>query len=109
VIFDSFGDSSLNFRLLVFVRNMADRLPVINGMHEAIDQAFRRNGVQIPFPQRDLHLRTVDGEVMAAVARNGKGDSSGRARDGNGAGEPSPASQEPQPPQPPQAAPQRGV
>jgi len=28
-------------------------------MHTGIDQAFRQHGIQIPFPQRDIHIRSI--------------------------------------------------
>jgi len=56
VFFQSFGDSSLDFELMVFLDNALLRLVVASDLRFAIDAAFRRNGVTIPFPQRDLHL-----------------------------------------------------
>ena len=58
VLFLGFGDSSLNFELRCFVRNIDSRLQVISDINFAIDAAFRAEGIEIPFPQRDLHLRS---------------------------------------------------
>ena len=58
VFFLAFGDSALSFELRCFIRNAAYRLDVISDLHFEIDRAFRENGIQIPFPQRDLHLHT---------------------------------------------------
>jgi small-conductance mechanosensitive channel len=44
-------------------------------MHEGIDQAFRKNGISIPFPQRDLHVRSIDEDVSFNGSGNGKGGS----------------------------------
>ena len=65
VYFIGFGDSSLNFRLNVYSRELADRLPLTHAVHEEILGALRENGIEIPFPQRDLHLRSVDDKIGA--------------------------------------------
>ena len=70
IIFKEFGDSSLNFELRVYARDTDYFLTVINDLHFAIDKAFRENGVEIPFPQRDLHLRPSD--ALAEVLRSGR-------------------------------------
>lgn len=57
VLFLSFGDSALNFELRCFIRNIDTKLDVISDLNFAIDAAFREHGIQIPFPQRDLHLK----------------------------------------------------
>ena len=59
VVFDMFGDSSLNLAFRVFVPTLADRLPVITDMHREIHRRFAEAGIEIPFPQRDLHMGTV--------------------------------------------------
>jgi len=59
VYFTGFGDSSLDFTLHVFLRQLADRLPLTHEVHEAILKALRGSGIEIPFPQHDLHIRTT--------------------------------------------------
>ncbi len=63
VWFMGFGDSSLNFEVRVFVMGLPEILPATHELHEAIDAAFRRCGIEIAFPQRDLHLRSLDPRV----------------------------------------------
>ncbi|WP_200285364.1 mechanosensitive ion channel domain-containing protein [Rhabdochromatium marinum] len=58
VLFLSFGDSALDFELRVFIRDIGKRLTVLSDLNFAIDAAFREAGIEIPFPQRDLHLVT---------------------------------------------------
>jgi potassium efflux system protein len=58
VFFLGFGESSLNFELRVFVRDLGDRLRVRHELHMAINKAFAENDIEIPFPQRDLHVRS---------------------------------------------------
>ncbi|MGK2941117.1 MAG: mechanosensitive ion channel domain-containing protein [Immundisolibacter sp.] len=59
VLFTGFGDSSLDFEVRAYVRTYHDVVPVGHELHMAIDQALRAAGIEIPFPQRDLHLRSV--------------------------------------------------
>jgi small-conductance mechanosensitive channel len=58
VWFSEFGDSSLNFELLVWTLDPKRRLDVISELNKGIDDIFRKNKIQIPFPQRDLHVRS---------------------------------------------------
>ena len=58
VLFREFGDSSLNFELRVFLQNVDSRLRVVSELNFAIDKAFREAGIEIPFPQRDLHVKS---------------------------------------------------
>ena len=58
VFFIEFGDSSLNFLIFAWVDSPAKRLTTLSALHFGIDDAFRENNVEIPFPQRDLHLRS---------------------------------------------------
>lgn len=58
VLFLGFGDSSLNFELRCFIDNIDMRLSIISDINFAIDDAFREEGIEIPFPQRDIHIRS---------------------------------------------------
>lgn len=58
VLFLGFGDSSLNFELRAFIQNIDERLQVVSDINFAIDAAFREHNIEIPFPQRDLHVRS---------------------------------------------------
>ena len=60
VYFIGFGDSSLDFKLYVYSRQLSDRLPLIHAVHERIFAALRENGIEIPFPQRDLYVKSVN-------------------------------------------------
>lgn len=59
VLFDEFGDSSLNFSLAVWTRDYINK-PVIlkSELYYAIFAKFKEHGIEIPFPQRDLHLKS---------------------------------------------------
>lgn len=60
VWFIAFGESSLDFELLVWVSNITKRFVIVSDLNKAIDRGFRDKGITIPFPQRDIHIkRTV--------------------------------------------------
>jgi potassium efflux system protein len=59
VYFTGFGDSSLNFTLHAYLRQLSDRMPLVNDVHDRILKALRENGIEIPFPQRDIHIRST--------------------------------------------------
>jgi small-conductance mechanosensitive channel len=59
VRFVEFGDSSLNFELRVFTRELLNREGRMRSeLNFAIDDIFRKHSIEIPFPQRDLHIRS---------------------------------------------------
>jgi small-conductance mechanosensitive channel len=73
-LFNGFGDSSLDFELRVWISNVRDRLRVRREICQFIDRRFREEGVEIPFPQRDLHLRSVSPEIGFTEERPRSGD-----------------------------------
>ncbi|RMF46321.1 MAG: hypothetical protein D6751_05365, partial [Deltaproteobacteria bacterium] len=74
VLFIAFGESSLDFEIRVFVRDITGRFRIRSDMLRQIDARFRDAGIEIPFPQRDLHLRSVDAGVFGAPGASPKGD-----------------------------------
>lgn len=58
VWFQGFGDSSLNFDLLVWTGEPRKQFKVRSDLYYEVEASLRRHGVEIPFPQRDLHLRS---------------------------------------------------
>lgn len=56
VMFDNFGDSSLDFGIYFFIRDSFTDPRIKSNLRFAIDKAFRENDVTIPFPQRDVHF-----------------------------------------------------
>lgn len=59
VIFEGFGDSSLNFELRVYTRTHANKPRVLKSMlNYSIFKELRKEDIEIPFPQRDLHIRS---------------------------------------------------
>lgn len=52
-----FGDSALEFELLVWIIKPEFRGRSVNQLNRAICEEFRKRDIEIPFPQRDLHIR----------------------------------------------------
>ena len=57
--FLAFGASSLDFELRVFVASLSDRLEAQNGLNMRINELFAEHGIEIAFPQLDLHVRDM--------------------------------------------------
>jgi small-conductance mechanosensitive channel len=60
VYFKGFGDSSLNFELHFWVMQENNGLLISSEVALNAMQALNSAGIEIPFPQRDLHLRSID-------------------------------------------------
>ncbi len=58
--FRSFGDSSLDFVVRCFIRQARRKPFVTSDLNFRIDALFREHNIEIPFPQRDLHIRSSD-------------------------------------------------
>jgi small-conductance mechanosensitive channel len=68
VIFTDFGDSSLNFQLRVWtIQQVQSPARLKSDLYFAIFEAFRIEKIEIPFPQRDLHLRSVAEPLSSAL------------------------------------------
>jgi small-conductance mechanosensitive channel len=74
VYFDSFGDNALNFELAVWTDTMTHSPRRFRSeLNFLIEAALRENGIEIPFPQRVVHLRTLE-EDEAASNNGGPGN-----------------------------------
>ncbi len=62
--FRGFGDSSLDFELLCWIDLPEQRGRTIHQLNWAIKEEFERQGIEIPFPQRDVHIRTSSGSTV---------------------------------------------
>jgi small-conductance mechanosensitive channel len=59
VIFTEFGDSSLDFDLRVWTSDYITKPKILQSdLNFAIRKTFKERGIEIPFPQRDIHLRS---------------------------------------------------
>jgi small-conductance mechanosensitive channel len=68
--FTDFGDSSLNFKLRVWVENFGDGYSTRSDLAVAIQEALDEAGIGVPFPQRDLHLVSVSPTAAADLRRD---------------------------------------
>jgi small-conductance mechanosensitive channel len=59
VRFDDFGTSSLQFCVLFWIDNPKDDLRISSEVRFAINAAFREKKIELPFPQQDVHVRSV--------------------------------------------------
>jgi small-conductance mechanosensitive channel len=78
VLFIGLGDSSLDFELRCYVKDVTERLGTQSDLRLAIYRALNQAGIEIPFPQRDINLRDMDRLVDAIAGRKGFGDRSAR-------------------------------
>lgn len=65
-LFVGFGDSSLDFKLRVWLNNLDYCLTIFSEIGIAVYKRFAAEGVEIPFPQQDLHVRSMDEKVVEA-------------------------------------------
>ena len=76
VVFTDFGASSLDFELRCYLADISDGLTVRSDLRFAILEKLRAAGIEIPFPQRDVHLRDLSGiaKAFAGAAAPGSRD-----------------------------------
>ena len=68
IIFRAFGANSLDFELAAWTKEMTTQpTSYISAMNFAIEKKLREHGVEIPFPQRDLHIRSGVMEIKKAA------------------------------------------
>jgi small-conductance mechanosensitive channel len=73
-LFRSFGASSLDFELRVWVADFSDRRLVESELNQELNNELAIAGIEIPFPQSDLHIRTVDEEAARAFCQADSSD-----------------------------------
>ncbi|MGI8891306.1 MAG: mechanosensitive ion channel family protein [Chthoniobacterales bacterium] len=77
VFFVGFGESSLDFELVAWADEMSHRpRRYRSDLNFAIDKKFRDAGIEIPFPQRDLHIRS--GVLQVDSSRENRKNSAGK-------------------------------
>ena len=64
-LFAGFGASSLDFRLFAWVESVDVGLQAQNGLRTSILRTLGGAGIEIPFPQQDVHIRVASGSVAA--------------------------------------------
>ena len=61
------GDSALKLILRCYVPDMDGRVGIISDLHTTIHERFGEAGIEISFPQQDLHLRSVDAGALSIL------------------------------------------
>ena len=70
VLFESYGDSSLNFNLLVWTSEYIDRPKILRSeLYYEIFAKFKEHNVEIPFPQRDIHIKSGFDQVIDRIEK----------------------------------------
>lgn len=59
VVFTEFGDSSLNFELRCWVADINNHWSTQDDLMYEVDRKFKENNIEIPFPQRDLYIKSL--------------------------------------------------
>lgn len=67
VLFNSFGDNNLDFELYCLVDDVELKGQVVSDLNFAIDKAFRENGIEIAFPQRELIIKNWPGIAGSTI------------------------------------------
>jgi small-conductance mechanosensitive channel len=73
-LFNAMGESSLDFRLLFWTDQFDEWLRIRSEVLFAVHDVLYANNISIPFPQRDLHLKSVDPSVFPNPKKNEPGD-----------------------------------
>ncbi|MEZ6047296.1 MAG: mechanosensitive ion channel [Planctomycetaceae bacterium] len=94
VTFDRFGDSALNLTLRAYLPSLENRLLTLHQLHLQINNEFNAAGIEISFPQRDLHIRSMPKEFFrdhsSSSSSNGNGNGNGKSHEENGHSKPEP-------------------
>lgn len=67
-IFKAFGENSLDFELRLWVHDDSNWVPLRSEVIMAIHDGFVEAGIEMPFPQRDLHIRSIDPDAVNEIA-----------------------------------------
>jgi small-conductance mechanosensitive channel len=68
VLFKGFGASSLDFVIRAWTDNFSDWVNIHSNLTLRVHDAIVAAGIEIPFPQQDLHIRSIDPAIKAALA-----------------------------------------
>lgn len=63
IIFNGFGESTLNFSLRAWVADNDEYIIIKSDIALAMNRALKAYNIEIPFPQRDLHLRSITSDL----------------------------------------------
>ncbi|MBJ3814646.1 mechanosensitive channel MscK [Shimwellia pseudoproteus] len=77
VFFTTFGASTLDHELRLYVRELRDRSYTVDELNRTIDRLCRENGIDIAFNQLEVHLHNASGEQVTEVKRDLDGKQTG--------------------------------
>ncbi|WP_113925202.1 mechanosensitive ion channel domain-containing protein [Cognataquiflexum aquatile] len=72
VFLQTFGENSVNFRVLFWVNDVDIWITIRDQVMRGIFKSFKENGIEIPFPQRDLHVKSFPGLIGEKVIKPGE-------------------------------------
>ena len=72
-----FGADSLNFELRAWTYHNKEWEQVRSDLAVAVNSVFAAEGISMPYPQRDLHLRSIDTEALGHIIKPGSGQTDG--------------------------------
>lgn len=78
IIFKGFGESSLDFSVRVWIKDFEELYRVSSELSVMIYEALNQAGFEIPFPQRDLHLRSVSPGITLSGPPQGNAEDKGK-------------------------------
>jgi len=65
VVMIGLGESSLNFELRVFIATRDQHPAVVHSLNSTIAKRCQEQGIEIAYPQRDIHIRSINGLPIA--------------------------------------------
>lgn len=65
VNFVGFGDSSLDFELFIWIQDPKQFMRIKSSVNFNIFRTFNQHDIEIPFPQRDLHVKSIDQKLLS--------------------------------------------
>ena len=70
ITFQEFGNSTLTIVIRLYLASLDKRLPVLDDIHTAIHERFAAEGIEIAFPQLDVHVTAATAVATPAPARS---------------------------------------
>ncbi len=67
VLFTDFGNSTLNLVFRVWIANVSDSLLILSDLRLEIDKVYKKNSINIAFPQMDIHIKTQETQLLTPI------------------------------------------
>jgi small-conductance mechanosensitive channel len=72
ILVNELAGSSINFRILFWANDIGNWVLTKSQVLDEVYANLNQAGIRIPFPQQDLHIKSVDDEVLSALKRDGR-------------------------------------